>query len=1033
MQRYFTEYIGSFEYYGLIALLCLLFLLILFSRRRILKALPLITGITLTFFAQLSLSNQKAIYGLILLALSIVPWFFISRDNRLRQSSSESQENIAKNHRLEVLIAIIILIAAFGVRVYRINSTLMGIHLDGVLNAYRAIEILQGKAPSVVYHDASSQREGLLHFFLFLGFKLLGVNVITIKLVALFWGMISLVLIYLLAHELLGRRCAIVSLFLLGFSYFHIRFSLENIRTYLVTPFVLLTIYCLLRAIRQKGFYWYIFAGIALGLGFYTYPTFRVMPIIVLWTWLVHLKFSFSNILRMIGGIILLGVITVSILIPAYSYDKQQHNFFSPSVIKPVIDLEKKENIEKIKNNLLLTLKSFNFESTRDPWFVVYFRNTFLPFMVAGFFLVGLILCFLQFFTKRSQILLSWLLISLIPLILYFPFPRRYTNIIPVALLIASFGMERVLFYAHQRLGFKPWMSILLLIPIFASHTHQELNEYYNGWLKHHGAYLEHYHEMWMQFEQYLDECDSFLLSNDTINKTRLNFYAYSHTKDKEYYKNLDVLSVLPIRGTGSKCAVVMIDNLDAYTVFINEVRQRYPNMQLTKNGTDAILFVPAQDLAALSGLKCIIRTEKPDYNEEFYHSDEHNYLTLPDISALSHINLVISWEGGLLVDEDGYYYFDLPQDESFDLQVTLDNQDLINLAASDGWLHYKYLLPGVHHLKISLRGNAARLPSRLGIIGWGQDPLNIAPIPAGNLINQIDWGILSAVPSRELPESSFTLNKIELDIGNLGPSYIAGVAECPGCGLTMIDTYNDRLLSFGSQGDLNAVYPLPPDPGFVSEFPVDICCGDFGEIYLIWRKELYRYHEKKLEKLTMPVERQVPFRVKQGLEGDLYVLTTSTNLYRLNGKLEILNYWGGYGFNEDRWLRPWELMIDPLGRVVVYDILKQYLHFYLPDGTLVERMNFPKPGPIYMDAAMDSNGYFIMFHEDKPLVIDNHGYALVPMLSHGLKVPQIIPSDIQFHQFCSAVDSGFILCTGLLAVHLKIIDQPINKLPDQK
>jgi 4-amino-4-deoxy-L-arabinose transferase-like glycosyltransferase len=95
----------------------------------------------------------------------------------------------------------------------------------------------------------------------------------SVRLPAALFGALSVPLLYVLGRAAGTRREALFAALLLMVSYHHVWFS-QNARGYtILTFFVLLGTYCLLRGLAEGGNRWFIGYGIAIALGAYTHIT----------------------------------------------------------------------------------------------------------------------------------------------------------------------------------------------------------------------------------------------------------------------------------------------------------------------------------------------------------------------------------------------------------------------------------------------------------------------------------------------------------------------------------------------------------------------------------------------------------------------------------------------------------------------------------------------------------------------------------------------------------------------------------------
>jgi len=200
----------------------------------------------------------------------------------------------------------LILAGALWLRVYRIDLVPWGLNNDEAINAIEANEIAQGKKFATVT-ERGLNRETMFHELAAVSYRnpgLLGLNVLRalpalfglnartisdpledaifpLRAVSILVAMLTLVALYFFARAFFGVRVALVALFFLAVSPWHLLYSRVGERTILAPLFMLLTAGLFLRALRTGRIADHVFWGLALGLGFWTYTTFRAVPIAI--------------------------------------------------------------------------------------------------------------------------------------------------------------------------------------------------------------------------------------------------------------------------------------------------------------------------------------------------------------------------------------------------------------------------------------------------------------------------------------------------------------------------------------------------------------------------------------------------------------------------------------------------------------------------------------------------------------------------------------------------------------------------------
>lgn len=187
---------------------------------------------------------------------------------------------LTRNHAL--LFMLLCLMVTAVLRIPHLQDTPPGVHYDEAANAILAAEI--GRGDSLPIFIESYTGKEVLFFYLAGGLMhLLGDSVFTLRLTAVFIGILTVATTYWLGVELFrDRRVAILAAVLLAISFWHIVFSHLGFRAITQPLLQALTLAALLHGLRRNQWRWFIFAGICLGLTGYTYLAARLFPVLLL-------------------------------------------------------------------------------------------------------------------------------------------------------------------------------------------------------------------------------------------------------------------------------------------------------------------------------------------------------------------------------------------------------------------------------------------------------------------------------------------------------------------------------------------------------------------------------------------------------------------------------------------------------------------------------------------------------------------------------------------------------------------------------
>ena len=221
-----------------------------------------------------------------------------------------------------------ILVGGLLLRLDRIDFIPWGLNNDEAINAIEANEIASGKSFATVT-EVGLNRETMFHMLAALSYRnsgfglnilralpaLFGLNPSTmndpladatfpLRAVSIAAGMLTLAALYSFARAFFGTRVALIATFFLAVSPWHLLYSRVGERTILAPLFMLLTAGLFLRAMQSGRLVDHVAWGAALGLGFWTYTTFRAVPIalMVFWLWRTRRRREGWNLKPLLAG-----------------------------------------------------------------------------------------------------------------------------------------------------------------------------------------------------------------------------------------------------------------------------------------------------------------------------------------------------------------------------------------------------------------------------------------------------------------------------------------------------------------------------------------------------------------------------------------------------------------------------------------------------------------------------------------------------------------------------------------------------------
>ena len=181
------------------------------------------------------------------------------------------------------ILLVILLLAAFF-RFWQINTLPGGLFPDEAANGLDIISMAHGQIQP--FYERGNGREALFFYFEGLSTWLFGKGVWQFHIVSAAFGFFAVLGVYLLAKRLLGKNVALMSAFLMAVSAYPVDVTRTAFRANMVPLLSTLTLLFLVKcyqAATAKEKYWSAgLAGMCFALGFYTYPSFRMMLPLIL-------------------------------------------------------------------------------------------------------------------------------------------------------------------------------------------------------------------------------------------------------------------------------------------------------------------------------------------------------------------------------------------------------------------------------------------------------------------------------------------------------------------------------------------------------------------------------------------------------------------------------------------------------------------------------------------------------------------------------------------------------------------------------
>jgi hypothetical protein len=376
----------------------------------------------------------------------------------------------------------VLLLLAFGTlfRFWRLDGLFDGVFWDEAYKGLDAIAIRQfGERPIFLTWNAG--REALVSYLVASFTFLFRYTIFSVRAVEALAGVLTLLFFFLFVKRLFGYRIALLCLFLLAFSKYHIIYSRFGIRVNLILLFELATLYFVLRGIQEKQKEWLylLLAGVAGGLGFYTYIAYRIFPVVCL-TLLVDRDFR-SAVLTKIKPLAAALLICLLIVAPLAVFFAKNARSFSDRMARTALWSKQKESLPV----LLLrsaghTTGMFSYKGDINPRHNVEAEPALSPFATA-FFWLGVIASIANIRKRYALFLLLYFLFMITPGILGADAPHASRNLgaLPPALLLTAAGICKTIGILRNSLGsLSRWLVAIIMAGVACTGPNDGLLRY---------------------------------------------------------------------------------------------------------------------------------------------------------------------------------------------------------------------------------------------------------------------------------------------------------------------------------------------------------------------------------------------------------------------------------------------------------------------------------------------------------------------------------------------------------------------------
>lgn len=435
-------------------------------------------------------------------------------------------------HKIYVALALIVILAFF-LRFYKVTEDPPSLNWDEVSIGYNAYSILKtGKdewnQSFPIHFKAYGEYKLPVQIYASIpGIYIFGLNELGIRITPVFYGTLTVLVLFFLGKELFASELAgLVSAFLLGISPWHIHLTRASFESSFATFFVTVGIWLLVKGFKNHK--WIVFSMIPFAFSVFTYNSARIFTPL----FLIVIMFLYRKSLIKFRKIAAVSLIVFTILmLPLIPYLFSGERSARYKLVSITDDPGLIPRINENRGNSKLPQPLPRFVHNKVTYVAFYFTNNYfshftpqflfisgaphkqhhvqgmgeLYYFQAPFLLIGLISLF-YYKHKFKNLLLSWLFLAFIPVSVTndsIPHALRTLVAVPFYQLICGFGFYHLLNWLREKSKYLKFLLAIFLILIIWFEFSRYLYNYYEIYPK---AYSRDWQYGYKEAVNYINE-----------------------------------------------------------------------------------------------------------------------------------------------------------------------------------------------------------------------------------------------------------------------------------------------------------------------------------------------------------------------------------------------------------------------------------------------------------------------------------------------------------------------------------------------
>ncbi len=469
--------------------------------------------------------------------------------------------DFVKKHRVGCAIAFVLIVASFF-RLWQLSSLPPGLHPDEAANGLDVFRILNGDVR--VLYATNGPREALFFYLQAIFVVLLGNTILALRIAPALIGIAAVGVTYLWIKEWFSKRAALLAAAFMATGSWAVTIARDGFRAGMMPLMLALVGWTMTLAYKKRQLRYYLLAGFTIGLGFYTYLSYRFVIVIAGVLVLYALVFYRKQFIKFLVPLCIMAVVAFVTILPLGYYALKNPGDVlggrsSVAITNP--ELNNGSVPKTFVSNVIKTAAMFNIEGDQNH------RHNLggLPMLnafVGVLFVLGGLISVRRSKDFRYFSLLVVFGVMLLPALLTaegIPHGLRAIGVIPVVYIFAAIGFTELLSRWRGVFPANPiaiTIGLVILLGLTALAGIYDYQRYFNAWANNPKT-----------FEAYSEDAvavGEFLKSTDYAGKRYAVIDGYSNinvlylTHKKTDYSRIDAKDITQIDPTSPAQYVVV-------------------------------------------------------------------------------------------------------------------------------------------------------------------------------------------------------------------------------------------------------------------------------------------------------------------------------------------------------------------------------------------------------------------------------------------------------------------------------------------